>query len=39
MLEDRSMLFSERLHPAADSGRYRHSQSIGGWSLETLKEE
>jgi hypothetical protein len=26
MLADRSMLSSEKLHPAADSDRYRHPQ-------------
>ena len=39
MLADRSKLSSERLHPAADSDRYRHSQSNSGWSLEILMEE
>jgi hypothetical protein len=35
---DRSMLSSERLHPAADSDRDTHSQN-SGWSLGTLMEE
>ena len=39
MLADRSMLSSERLHPAADSDRYRHPQPNSGWSLGTLMEE
>ena len=39
MLADRSMLSSERLHPAADSDRYRHPQPNSGWILGTLMEE
>ena len=37
MLADRSLawLSSERLHPAADSDRYRHTKSNCGWSLGT----
>jgi hypothetical protein len=38
MLADRSM-FSERLHLAVDSDRYRHPQLNSGWSLGTLVEE
>jgi hypothetical protein len=38
MFADRSMLFSERLHPAADSNRYRYPQPNSGWSLWTLKK-
>jgi hypothetical protein len=30
------MLSSERLHPAADSDRYRHPQPNSGWSLATV---
>jgi hypothetical protein len=36
MLADRSMLSSEKLHPATDSDRYRHPQPNSGWSLGTL---
>ena len=36
MLADRSMLSSERLHPAVDSDIYRHPQPNSGWSLGTL---
>jgi hypothetical protein len=39
MLADRSMLSSVRLHPAAFSDTYRHSQPNSGWRLETLMEE
>jgi hypothetical protein len=39
MLAVRSMLSSERLHPTADSDRYRHPQLNRRWSLGTLKEE
>jgi hypothetical protein len=39
MLTDRNMLSSERLHPGADSNRYRHPQPNSEWSLETLMEE
>jgi hypothetical protein len=39
MLADRSKLSSERLHPAADSDRYRDLQPNSGWNVETLKEE
>ena len=41
MFADRSLawLSSERLHPAADSDRYRHPQPNSGWSLGTLMEE
>ena len=39
MLEDRSMLSFERLHPGADSDRYRHPQSNSGWNLGPLVEE
>jgi len=39
MLVDRSKLDSGRLHPAADSDRYRHPQPNSGWSLGTLMEE
>ena len=35
MLADRSMLSSERLHPAADSDRYRNPLPNSGWSLGT----
>jgi hypothetical protein len=38
ILVDRSMWSSERLHPAADSDRYRHPQPNIGWSLGTLME-
>jgi hypothetical protein len=37
MLADRSMLSSERLHPAADS--CRNPKPNSKWSLGTLKEE
>jgi hypothetical protein len=37
MLANRSILSSERLHPAADTDRYRHPQPTGGWSLGTLR--
>jgi hypothetical protein len=33
MLADRSILSSERLHPVADSERYRHPQPNSRWSL------
>jgi hypothetical protein len=39
MLADRSMFFSERLHPATNSDRYRHPQPNNGWNLENLMEE
>jgi hypothetical protein len=39
MLANRSILSSERLHPEADSVRYRHPQANSGWSMGTLMEE
>ena len=41
MLVDTSgtWLYSERLHPAADSDSCRDPQPNNGWSLETLMEE
>jgi hypothetical protein len=41
MLADRSLacLFPERLHPSADSEKYRYPQLNSGWSLRTLMEE
>ncbi|XP_028612034.1 zinc finger protein 717 isoform X2 [Grammomys surdaster] len=36
---DRSKLSSERLHPVADSDRYRHPQPNSGWSLGCFMEE
>jgi hypothetical protein len=38
MLADRIKLSFERLHPVADSDRYRHPQSNTEWSLGTLME-
>jgi hypothetical protein len=38
MLTDRNMLSSKRLHPAADSDRYRHPQPNSGWLLENFYE-
>jgi hypothetical protein len=35
MLADRSKLSSERLHPAADSERYRHTQKNSRWNFWT----
>jgi hypothetical protein len=31
--------YVKRLHPAADSHRYRHPHPNNGWSLGSLKEE
>jgi hypothetical protein len=39
MLANRSILSSERLHPVADSDRYRHPQPNTAQSLGTLMEE
>ena len=35
MLTDRSMLSSERLHPAPDSDRYINPQPNSEWSFKT----
>ena len=39
MLAYKTMLSSERLHPAADPDRYKHPQSTSGCSLGILMEE
>jgi hypothetical protein len=38
MLADRTMLSSEKIHPATDSGRHRHPQANSGWSFEDSYE-
>jgi hypothetical protein len=39
MFAYRSKLFSERLHPSADSDRSRHPDPNSRWILGTLMEE
>jgi hypothetical protein len=39
MLSDRSMLSTERLHPAAVSDRLRDPHPNSGWNLGTIMEE